>query len=426
MIALIVCVLLVLLMVIGVPVCVAMGATSAGVFASLGHTEILAVMAQRIYNGTTGFTLLAIPFFILAGNLMNTGGITDRIFNFAKAMVGQWPGGLGQVNIFSSLVFSGMSGAAVADAAGLGVIEMKAMDDAGYDHKFSAGITAASSTIGPVVPPSIPFVVFSSVTGVSVSRLFAAGFLPGFLMAFAMAVCVYIISKRKKFPVSPKMPWKQRLEYFWKAIPSLITVVIIIGGIWGGLFTATEAAIVASVYALFLSCIVYKQIKWKDLGRIIYDSLITSCKTLFIIAIANFLAYFMSHQRIPNQVIEGLLTLSSDPTVLVLLIIFVLVILGMFLEGTSVILIVTPIFLPIIDAIGMNYVQFGVIMILASMIGLLTPPVGMSLYAVSSVTGVKLLPLSKEVLPYVFGIFVVLLLCAFWPPLSLWLPSLIG
>lgn len=426
MIALIVCILLVLLMVIGVPVCVAMGATSAGVFAAMGHTDILAVMAQRIYNGTTGFTLLAIPFFILAGNLMNNGGVTDRIFNFAKAMVGQWPGGLGQVNIFSSLVFSGMSGAAVADAAGLGVIEMKAMDDAGYDHKFSAGITAASSTIGPVVPPSIPFVIFSSVTGVSVSKLFAAGFIPGFMMAMAMAVCVYIISKRKKFPVSPRMSWKQRLFYFWKAIPSLITIVIIIGGIWGGLFTATEAAIVASVYALFLSCVVYKQIQWKQLGRIVYDSLITSCKTLFIIAIANFLAYFMSHQRIPNQVIEGLLTISSSPVVLVLLIIFVLLILGMFLEGTSVILIVTPIFLPIIDAIGMNYVQFGVIMILASMIGLLTPPVGMSLYAVSSVTNVKLLPLSKEVLPYVFGILVVLLLCAFWPPLSCWLPSLIG
>ena len=426
MIALIVCLLLVLLMLVGVPVCVAMGATSAGVFASMGFTDILAVMAQRIYNGTTGFTLLAIPFFILAGNLMNTGGITDRIFNFAKAMVGQWPGGLGQVNVTSSLIFSGMSGAAVADAAGLGIIEIKAMDDAGYDHKFSAGITAASSTIGPVVPPSIPFVVFSSVTGVSVARLFAAGFIPGFLMAAAMAVCVYIISKRKKFPVTPRMPWKLRLQYFWKAIPSLMTIVIIIGGIWGGFFTATEAAIVASVYALILSCLVYKEVKWKQLGRIVYDSLITSCKTLFIIAIANFLAYFMIHQRIPNQIIEGLMTVTTDPTMLILMMVFVLIVLGMFLEGISVILIVTPIFLPIVDAIGMNYVQFGVIMVLASMIGLLTPPVGMSLYAVSSVTNVKLMALSKEVLPYVIGILVVLLLCAFWSPLSMWLPGLIG
>lgn len=425
MIAFIVCVLLVGLMLLGVPVCVAMGITSAGVFASLGYTNILAVMAQRIYNGTTGFTLLAIPFFILAGNLMNTGGITDRIFNFAKAMVGHWPGGLGQVNILSSVIFSGMSGAAVADAAGLGVIEMKAMDDMGYDHKFSAGITAASSTIGPVIPPSIPFVVFSSCTGVSVSKLFAAGFIPGALMAVAMMICVYIIAKRKQFPITGRMPWKYRMQYLWQAIPSLITIIIIIGGIWGGLFTATEAAIVASFYALFLSGFVYKQVGIKDLFKIIYDSLITSCKTLFIIAIANFLAYFMIHQRIPNQVIQGLMSISSNSHILVLLIIFILIILGMFLEGTAVILIVTPIFLPIIDAIGMDYVQFGVVMILASMIGLLTPPVGMSLYAVSSVTKVSLLELSKEVLPYVLGITLVLLLCAYWPPISCWLPSFI-
>ncbi len=426
MLALIVCLILVALMLVGAPVCVAMGITSAGVFASLGFEKILPVMAQRIYNGTTGFTLLAIPFFILAGNLMNTGGITDRIFNFAKAMVGHWPGGLGQVNIFSSVIFSGMSGAAVADAAGLGVIEMKAMDDAGYDHVFSASITAASSTIGPVIPPSIPFVVFSSVTSVSVSKLFAAGFIPGFLMAAAMMICVYFISKRKNFPTTTKMPWKLRLQYLWQAIPSLITIVIIIGGIWGGLFTPTEAAIVACFYALFLSCIVYRQIRWKQLWAIIYDSLITSCKTLFIIAIANFLAYFMIHQRIPNLVIESLMSITSNPQVLILLIIFILLVLGMFLEGTAVILIVTPIFLPIIKQIGMDLVQFGVVMILASMIGLLTPPVGMSLYAVSSVTNVPLLRLSKGVLPYVIGIFVVLLLCAFWPPLSTWLPGILG
>ena len=425
MIALIVCVLLVGLMLIGVPVCVAMGVTSAGTFAALGNQAILAVMAQRIYNGTTGFTMLAIPFFILAGNLMNTGGITDRIFNFAKAMVGHWPGGLGQVNIVSSVIFSGMSGAAVADAAGLGMIEMKAMDDAGFDHKFSAGITAASSTIGPVIPPSIPFVVYSTCSGVSVAKLFAAGFIPGAQMAFAMAVCVYVISVRKHFPVGEKMPWKLRLRYLWQAIPSLVTVVIIIGGIWSGLFSPTEAAIVASVYALILSCFVYRQIDLKGLLHIIYDSMITSCKTLFIIAIANFLAYFMMHQRIPNQVIDALMGISSNPTVLILLIIFVLLILGMFLEGTAVILIVTPIFLPIIDQIGMSYVQFGVVMILASMIGLLTPPVGMSLYAVSSITNVKLMDLSKEVLPYVIGITTVLLLCAFVPPLSCWLPQFV-
>lgn len=245
------------------------------------------------------------------------------------------------------------------------------------------------------------------------------------MMAIAMAVCVYVISVRKHFPVGERMPWKLRLRYLWQAIPSLMTIVIIIGGIWSGKFTPTEAAIVASVYAMILSCFVYRQVDFKKLLNIVYDSLITSCKTLFIIAIANFLAYFMMHQRIPNQVIDGLMSITSNPTILILLIIFVLIVLGMFLEGTAVILIVTPIFLPIIDQIGMSYVQFGVIMILASMIGLLTPPVGMSLYAVSSITDVKLLDLSREVLPYVIGILVVLLLCAFVPPLSCWLPSFV-
>jgi tripartite ATP-independent transporter DctM subunit len=245
-------------------------------------------------------------------------------------------------------------------------------------------------------------------------------------MALAMAVCVYVISKRKGFPVSDKMPWSLRLKYFWQAIPSLLTVVIIIGGIWGGLFTPTEAAIVATFYALFLSAVVYRQVKIKDIFKIVYESLITSCKTLFIIAVANFLAYFMMHQRIPDLVINSLMGVTENPVILILLIIFILIILGMFLEGTAVILIVTPIFMPIVQSIGMDLVQFGVVVILASMIGLLTPPVGMSLYAVCSITRCTLAQLSKEVLPYVIGIAIVMLLCAFWSPLSLLIPNLIG
>ncbi len=426
MIALITCVVLIGLMLLGVPVCSAMGGTAAGMFAGLGYSDIMAVMAQRIYNGTTSFTMLAIPFFILAGNLMNTGGITDRIFNFAKACVGHWPGGLAQVNIVSSVIFSGMSGAAVADAAGLGMIEMKAMDDAGFPHEFSAGITAGSSTIGPVIPPSIAFVVYSSCAAeTSVSQLFAAGFIPGFMMAIAMAVWVYYVSVKKKYPIEPRMPMKVRWNYFVKAIPSLMTVVIIVGGIWSGLFTATEASIIACFYALIISCFVYKEVKLKDLYKIVYDSVVTSCKTLFIISIANFLAYFMTHQRVPNQVIEGMLSISNNSIVLMLLIIFILIVLGMFLEGTAVILIVAPIFLPIVAQMGVSQLQFGVVMVLASMIGLLTPPVGMSLYAVASVTDVPMLKLAKEVIPYVIGILLVLLMCAFIEPICTFLPSIL-
>ena len=423
MVALVVCVLLVGLMVIGVPVASAMGVTSMSVFAALGQGAFLPVMAQRIYVGTTSFTMLAIPFFLLAGNLMNNGGITDRIFKFAQAVCGHWPGGLAQVNIFSSVIFSGMSGAAVADAAGLGVIEMKAMDDAGFDHTFSAGITAASSTIGPVIPPSIPMVVYASITSVSVGKMFMAGFIPGLMMAVAMAISVYFVSKKRHFPVQPKMPWNLRFRYFLDAVPSLFTVVIIIGGIWGGLFTPTEAAVVACAYACILG-IVYHELNWKNFRETLYTSMIQSVKTLYIIAVANFLAYFLQHQRIPDVIISGMTSISNNPVVLMLIIIFVLLVLGLFIEGTAVILIATPIFMPIVTRIGVDPVQFGIVMVLASMIGLLTPPVGMSLYAVSSICGVDLISLSKAVLPYVIGITIVLLVCAFCPAFTLWLPSM--
>ena len=423
MVALIVCVLLVGLMVIGVPVASAMGMTSMSVFAALGQGAFLPVMAQRIYVGTTSFTMLAIPFFLLAGNLMNNGGITDRIFKFAQAVCGHWPGGLAQVNIFSSVIFSGMSGAAVADAAGLGVIEMKAMDDAGFDHTFSAGITAASSTIGPVIPPSIPMVVYASITSVSVGKMFMAGFIPGLMMAVAMAISVYFVSKKRHFPVQPKMPWNLRFRYFLDAVPSLFTVVIIIGGIWGGLFTPTEAAVVACAYACILG-IVYHELNWKNFRETLYTSMIQSVKTLYIIAVANFLSYFLQHQKIPDVIIGGMTSISNNPVVLMLIIIFVLLVLGLFIEGTAVILIATPIFMPIVTRIGVDPVQFGIVMVLASMIGLLTPPVGMSLYAVSSICGVDLISLPKAVLPYVIGITIVLLVCAFCPAFTLWLPSM--
>jgi tripartite ATP-independent transporter DctM subunit len=356
---------------------------------------------------------------------MNTGGITDRIFKFAQACCGHWPGGLAQVNIASSVIFSGMSGAAIADAAGIGLIEMRAMTNAGFDKKFAAGITAASATIGPVIPPSIPFVVYASITGVSVGALFMAGVIPGLLMAVAMGIAVFFISRARHYPVEIKMPMKERFRSFIDAIPSLLAVAIILGGIWGGTFTPTEAAVVATAYALFLGTVVYRELKLKDVLHVIKQSMFQSCMTLFIIAVANFFAYFLTHQRIPNQIISALTTITTDPQGQILLIIFILLILGCFMEGVAVILIVTPIFMPIIIGMGMDPVQFGVVLILASMIGLLTPPVGMCLYAVSSVSDVDVINLSMEVWPYLLGIFLIMLIAAFWPPLSLWLPSVL-
>jgi tripartite ATP-independent transporter DctM subunit len=415
---------LVVLMLIGIPVGVAMGITAIGTFVFLGEGRILTMIAQRMYSATTGFTLLAIPFFILAGNLMNTGGITNRIFRFANALIGHVKGGLGHVNILASLIFSGMSGSAVADAAGLGLIEIKAMDDAGYDRKFSAAITAASSTIGPVVPPSIPFVIYGSITNTSVGKLFLAGFIPGFLMAVAMGIAVSVIARVRNYPRGTMASMEEIADSFRAAFLPLLTPAIIIGGILFGLFTPTEAAVVACVYALILGVGVYREITFRDLPRILWETTLHTIRVMFIIAVAGFFGWLLVHQRIPDMVILGLTNISSSPTVIMFLIIGILLVLGCFLEGIAVLVITIPIFMPVIARFNIDPVQFGVVMILCSMIGLVTPPVGMSLYAVASISKTDMWTLSKELIPYIIGILIVTLIIALVPEISLFLPNL--
>lgn len=424
--ALIIFAVLVGLIMFGVPVAVSLGITSIGAFILLGETQNLMMMAQRMYSSTTGFTLLAIPFFILAGNLMNTCGITNKIFRFAETSVGHVWGGLGQVNIIASVIFSGMSGAAVADAAGLGMIEIKAMTDSGYDKRFASAITAASSTIGPVIPPSIPFVIYGAMTGVSVGSLFLAGFVPGILMAITMIIAVSYISRKRNYPKQPKQTRAVRWQAFKEAFLPLLTPVIIIGGILSGWFTATEAAIIACIYALVLDLVVYRELNLKSLKDILVNTVIHTVKVMFIISAAGFFGWLLTFLKIPEQIIVSLTSLSDNKYLLLLIIIMILVVLGMFLEGIAVLMITIPIFMPIILQLGVDPIQFGVIMILASMIGLLSPPVGMCLYAVASISEVKIGELSREVFPYMVGIFIVLLAVAFVPGISTIIPSLFG
>ncbi len=425
MLALVIFATLVGLMLLGVPVAVAMGLTAVLAYIVKGQEFILTMVAQRMYSTTTAFTLLAIPFFILAGNLMNTGGITQRVFSFALALVGHFRGGLGHVNVVASMIFSGMSGAAVADAAGLGLIEIEAMKKSGYSPRFAAAITAASATIGPVVPPSIPFVIYGSITGVSVGKLFLAGFIPGILMGIAMMIGVYFVSKARNYPREPRASVPQLLRSFKEASLALGTPVIIIGGILGGIFTPTEAAVVASVYALFLGIIVYREIKIRDLSRIFWDTLLHTIRVMFIISAAGFFGWFIIHQRVPEQLINALTALALGRWGLLLIILLILLVLGCFMEGIAVLVITIPIFMPLIERYNIDPVYFGVIMILCSMIGLLTPPVGMCLFAVSSISGVPIGPLTQEMWPYLMGIFIVLLIMTFLPGFTLWLPNLL-
>ena len=410
---------------LGVPIFAAMGLTAAGTFILLGEGFVLPMMAQRMYVATTGFTLLAIPFFILAGNLMNYGGITQRVFDFARALVGHLSGGLGHVNVVASMIFSGMSGAAVADAAGLGLVEMEAMTKNGYDKEFSAAITAASSTIGPVVPPSIAFVIYGSITGVSIVKLFMARFVPGILMGLALMIAVYFVAKKRNYPTDPSPTLRLLWTTFKASFLALLMPIIIIGGILGGIFTPTEAAVVASLYAFLIGGVWYREFGLKDVPEIIWESVKQSVRVLFIIATAGFFGWLMVHQSIPQQVIEGLTTVTSEKWAMMIIIVAVLIVLGCFLEGIAVLVITIPVFLPLITQFGVDPIQFGVIMVLCSMIGLLTPPVGMSLYAVASISGVSVGRLSKELWPYLLGIFVVTLLITYIPEISLWLPNML-
>ncbi len=425
MISLIIFVTLVGFILLGVPIAVAMGLTAVLTFIFMGEARILTMVAQRMYSSTTAFTLLAIPFFILAGNLMNTGGITRRVFRFAQALVGHIWGGLGQVNVVASMIFSGMSGSAVADAAGLGLIEMKAMVDSGYSRKFAAAITAASSTIGPVVPPSIPFVIYGSLTGVSVGKLFLAGFIPGALMGIALMIGVFIVSRIRRYPKERRASLYELAVSARDAALPLGTPVIIIGGILGGIFTPTEAAVVASLYALFLGLFVYREFTIRELPGIFWETIVHTIRVMFIIAAAGFFGWLLIRQKIPEQVITSLTSLTDSPVALLWIIVCILLVMGCFIEGIAVFVITIPVFMPLIGRFGIDEVQFGVIMTLASMLGLLTPPVGMSLYSVSSISRVPIGVLSRELLPYMIGIFAVLLAVTFIPDVSLILPRLI-
>ena len=416
---------LVLLMFLGIPVAVSMAITAMLFFVGTGEVQNLTMVAQRMYSSTTGFTLLAIPFFIMAGNLMNMGGVTTRIFRFASAVCGHLWGGLAQVVIVAAVIMSGMTGAAVAEAAGLGMLSMKALPERGFGRAFTAAITGAAATIGPVIPPSIPFVIYGTLTGVSVAQLFVAGFVPGIMMAIAMGIAVYFISKARNYPRQPRASLRELIVSFADSILALMTPVIIIGGILSGVFTPTEASVIACIYALILGMFVYKEVKVADLPHILWETVLNTIRIMYIISVAGFFGWFLIYQKIPEQVITDLTALSSNPDVIMAIFIFVLLVLGCFMEGIAILVITIPVFFPIITQYHIDPVQFGVVMILCSMIGLLTPPVGMCLYTMSSISKIDIWTLSVELLPYEIGITLVTLVCAYSPAIVLWLPNLL-
>ena len=416
---------LILLILIGLPIAFAMGLTAVIFFVVLGETSVLCMLPARMYSSTTSFTLLAIPFFILTGNLMNSGGITQRLFQFAQNLVGHLKGGLGHVVVVSAMIFAGMTGAAVAEAAAIGTVGLEGMTKKGFDRKFCAAIIGSASTIGPVIPPSIPLVIYGSITGTSVGRLFLGGFLPGFLMGITLMVIVYIVSIKRDYPREKKATFRELMRSAWGASTAVLTPVIIIGGMVSGIFTPTEASVIAAVYALLLTMLLYGEVKIKDLPRILWETLESSVRVLFIISAAGIFGWLLIHQKVPEAVIHGLLSLSSQTWVILLVINFILLMLGCFMEGIAIILLTVPIFMPVVTQLGVDPVHFGLIITLNSMVGLLTPPVGMVLYTMASVGKLSVMELAYELRWHMVALTCVLFLVTYVPVITTFVPNLL-
>jgi tripartite ATP-independent transporter DctM subunit len=411
------------LIIIGAPIAIALGGSSA-LWVYLSKSVPDFTILHRMVMGVDSFPLLAIPFFILAGSLMNEAGLTSQIFNFAKAVVGWLPGGLGHVNIGASIIFAGMSGTAVADAGGLGTIEIKAMTDAGYDIDFSVAVTGASSTIGPIIPPSLPMVIYGVMASASIGKLFIAGFIPGLLMGLALAVMVAYYAHKRHYPRDAKFSFKQLGVSFIEGLPALMTPIIIIGGIASGIFTPTEAAIASVVYALILG-LVYRTLNLKKLIAVSMETAETTAVILLIVAGASIFAWVLTANQVTEKFAALVLGITENKYLLLLVINILLLIVGCFMETIASITILTPVLLPVVIKLGIDPIHFGVIMVLNLMIGLLTPPVGMVLFVLTRVAKIPFDRIVRATVPFLLPLVIVLLLITYFEPLCMWLPRIL-
>lgn len=414
------------LMLLGVTTAVTMGFASAATFLLAGGDMArLFLVPQRMFAQVSGITLMSIPFFLLMGNLMTEGGVSKSLFAFGRVSLGHRWGGLSNAAIAACIVMAAMSGSAAACAAGIGMIAVAEMKKSGYGEAFSCATIAAGGALGPIIPPSITLILYAGLTQTSVNALFAAGAVPGLIIGFAFMLWSSCVCRMKGYAKTQAAPWRERWYAFKEAFFALLTPVIVIGGMFAGLFTATEAAAVASFYVMILGFFVFKTLKVKDLPKIFWTTAEQTAKVMFVIATAGFFQYVLLYTRIPQEAIAFISTSFTSIVPVLLIIIALLVIMGCFMEGTAILLITVPIFVPLAKAFGFDVVQLGIVMCISLAVGVLTPPVGLNLYVMASISGVKVMAIAREALGYVLIMILGAAAVAFIPGLSLGLARLV-
>ncbi len=410
-------------LVIGIPVAVTLGLSSLAYLLYAGIPPV--VMPQKMYAGMDVFVLLSIPGFILAGNLMNRGGITNRIIRFANALVGWIRGGLGLTNIAASMLFGGITGTAVADAASIGGVMIPGMKKAGYPADFAAAVTAASSTVGPIIPPSVPMIIVGALSGISVGKMFLAGAIPGILMGLAMMVTCYVISVRRNFPHQPWQGFGEVARSFGGAIWALAMTFLIIYGLLSGLATPTETAVVASVYAFFVGAFIYRELPLRSVPGIVIDSAVAAAGILALVGFANVFGWILVSERIPQAIADAVLSVTDNKFLVLLLINLLLLFVGMFLETIAALIILFVPLLALANAVGIDPIHFATVAVLNLMIGLTTPPVGVCLFVCANIARLPLTPVVVAIFPFLLTNILVLFAVTYIPPLATWLPSVL-
>jgi C4-dicarboxylate transporter, DctM subunit len=411
-----------LLLILGFPIAFSLG-ISAFIYILFSDLPLM-VIPQKMYAGIDVFVLLSIPGFILAGNLMNASGITDRIIKFCNALLGHVRGGLGLANVGASLLFGGISGTAIADTASIGSVMIPAMKREGYDTAFSCAVTASSSTIGPIIPPSLPMIIAATLTGLSVGKLFIAGIVPGILLCLGFMLVTYLIAVKRQYPKSKRASFVQMGKSFFQAFWAIMMTLLILFGIIGGVFTPTEASIVAVVYAMGIGLWVYKELSFRAIPAIILNSAKTTASLMVLVGFANLFAWIMTVEELPQLIADSLLSLTENKILILLMINFLLLFVGAFMETIAALLILFPVLLGVAVHVGVDPVQFAIIMVFNLVIGLTTPPVGVCLFVASSIGNISLEKIARAGLPFLLVSLFVLILVTYVPGLSLWLPGL--